>query len=180
MNTKWLRNGFIYLLIVVAVIAIFYTLFPNVGESDERSISEVIAMAKQRQIDTIEIRGDKLTAYTTRGETLTSRKEGGASLLELLTDAGVDPYGSTPTVVVKGSSGLGSLFGILLNFLPLIFFGAVLLFIMRQAQGSSNQTFSFGRSRARMLVGTQPSVKLRRRRRGRTKPRRSSRRSSSS
>ena len=31
MNTKWLRNGFIYLLIVVAVIAISYTLFPNVG-----------------------------------------------------------------------------------------------------------------------------------------------------
>ena len=158
MNTKWLRNGFIYLLIVVAVIAIFYTLFPSVGGSDERSISEVIAMAKQRQIDTIEIRGDKLTAYTTRGETLTSRKEGGASLLELLTDAGVDPYGSNPTVVVKGSSGLGSLFSILLNFLPLIFFGAVLLFIMRQAQGNTNQTFSFGRSRARMLVGTQPSV----------------------
>ena len=158
MNTKWLRNGFIYLLIVVAVIAIFYTLFPGVGESDERPISEVIAMAKQRQIEEIEIRGDKLTAYTTRGETLTSRKEGGASLLELLTDAGVDPYGSSPTVVVKGSSGLGSLFSILLNFLPLIFFGAVLLFIMRQAQGNSNQTFSFGRSRARMQVGTQPNV----------------------
>ena len=158
MNTKWLRNGFIYLLIVVAVIAIFYTLFPSVGGSDEKSISEVIAMAKQRQIDTIEIRGDKLTAYTTRGEAYTSRKEGGASLLELLTDAGVDPYGSNPTVIVKGSSGLGSLFSILLNFLPLIFFGAVLLFIMRQAQGNSNQTFSFGRSRARMLVGTQPSV----------------------
>jgi cell division protease FtsH len=136
MNTKWLRNGFIYLLIVVAVIAIFYTLFPSVGGSDEKSISEVIAMAKQRQIDTIEIRGDKLTAYTTRGEAYTSRKEGGASLLELLTDAGVDPYGSNPTVIVKGSSGLGSLFSILLNFLPLIFFGAVLLFIMRQAQGA--------------------------------------------
>ncbi len=158
MNTKWLRNGFIYLLIVVAVVAIFYTLFPSVGGSDERPISEVIAMAKQRQIDTIEIRGDKLTAVTTRGETFTSRKEGGASLLELLKDAGVDPYGSSPTVEVKGSSGLGSLFSILLNFLPLIFFGAVLLFIMRQAQGNSNQTFSFGRSRARMLVGTQPSV----------------------
>ena len=158
MNTKWLRNGFIYLLIVVAVIAIFYTLFPSVGGSDERPISEVIAMAKQRQLETIEIRGDKLTAYTTRGDTVTSRKEDGASLMELLQDAGVDPTGSNPSIEVKGSSGLGSLFSILLNFLPLIFFGAVLLFIMRQAQGNTNQTFSFGRSRARMLVGTQPSV----------------------
>ena len=156
MNTKWLRNGFIYLLIVVAVIAIFYTLFPSVGGSDERAISELIAMARQRQIEKIEVRGDKLTATTISGDTVTSRKEGGTSVTELLIDAGVDP--ATLTIVVKGSSGIGSLFTILLNFLPLIFFGAVLLFIMRQAQGNTNQTFSFGRSRARMQVGDQPSV----------------------
>ena len=159
MNARWLRNGFIYLLIVIAVIAIFYTVFPNVGGgSEERSISEVIAMAKQRQIDTIEVRGDRLTAVTTRGETLTSRKEDGASIFVLLQDAGVDPFGANPTVVVRGTSGLGSLFGILLNFLPLIFFGAVLIFMMRQAQGNTSQTFSFGRSKARMLVGNQPGV----------------------
>ena len=41
---------------------------------------------------------------------------------------------------------------------PLIFFGAILLFMMRQAQGNSNQTFSFGKSRARMFVGNGPAV----------------------
>ena len=45
-----------------------------------------------------------------------------------------------------------------LNFLPLIFFGAILLFMMRQAQGNSNQTFSFGRSRARVDTGNSPTV----------------------
>ena len=30
--------------------------------------------------------------------------------------------------------------------------------MMRQAQGNTNQTFSFGRSRARMLVGNQPTI----------------------
>ena len=43
-------------------------------------------------------------------------------------------------VMFKGSGGLGSFLGLLLNFLPLIFFGGLILFMMRQAQGSNNQT----------------------------------------
>ena len=61
-------------------------------------------------------------------------------------------------MVFKGSGGLGSFFGILLNFLPLIFFGGLILFMMRQAQGSNNQTLSFGRSRARMMPFNRPTV----------------------
>ncbi len=158
MNSRWMRNGFIYLLIVVAVIAILFTLFSDVSGSREVPIDEVISMAKRGQIETIEIHGDALTVISTSQEALTSRKEPGSSVVEMLQNSGVDPVASNMNILVKGSSGLGSLFGILLNFLPLVFFGAVLLFMMRQAQGSSNQTFSFGRSRARMLVGNQPSV----------------------
>ena len=158
MNSRWMRNGFIYLLIVVAVIAILFTLFSDVSGSREVPIDEVISMAKRGQIETIEVHGDGLTIITTRQETLTSRKEPGSSVVEMLQNSGVDPVASNMNILVKGSSGLGSLFGILLNFLPLVFFGAVLLFMMRQAQGNSNQTFSFGRSRARMLVGNQPNV----------------------
>ena len=158
MNSRWMRNGFIYLLIVVAVIAILFTLFSDVSGSREVPIDEVISMAKRGQVETIEVHGDGLTIITTRQETLTSRKEPGSSVVEMLQNSGVDPVASNMNIIVKGSSGLGSLFGILLNFLPLVFFGAVLLFMMRQAQGNSNQTFSFGRSRARMLVGNQPNV----------------------
>ena len=158
MTSRWMRNGFIYLLIVVAVIAIFFTLFNDVGDPQEIGIDEVVDMAQRGQIETIEVRGDRLTIITTRQETLTARKEEGASVMEMLQSAGVDPVATNLQIRVKGSSGLGSLFGILLNFLPLIFFGAVLLFMMRQAQGNTSQTFSFGRSRARMLVGNQPNV----------------------
>ena len=159
MNSRFMRNGFIYLLIVVAVIAIFFTLFSDVpGGSKDLYITEVVAMAKRGDIDTIEVSGDRLTIIDTQQKTYTSRIEQNASIVDILVDAGIDPYAGKPHIVVVGSSGLGSLFGILINFLPLIFFGAVLLFMMRQAQGSTNQTFSFGRSRARMLVGNQPNV----------------------
>ena len=158
MSSRWMRNSFIYLLIAVAVIAIFFTLFSDVGGTKEIPISEVVAMAKFGEIESIDVRGDKLSIATKSQETFTSRIEDGASIFTMLSDAGMDPYGGNLEIEVVGSSGLGSLFQILLNFLPLIFFGAVLLFMMRQAQGNTSQTFSFGRSRARMLVGNQPSV----------------------
>ncbi len=59
MNSRWMRNGFIYLLIVVAVIAILFTLFSDVSGSREVPIDEVISMAKRGQIETIEVHGDQ-------------------------------------------------------------------------------------------------------------------------
>ena len=158
MNSRWMRNSFVYLLIVVAVIAIFFTLFSDVSDPPEIPINMVADMARSGEIEAIEVRGDKLTVITTRQETFTSRKEPGSSVVEVLVSYDVDLRSANFDIISKGSGGLGSFFGILLNFLPLIFFGAVLLFMMRQAQGNTNQTFSFGRSRARMLVGNQPSV----------------------
>ncbi len=154
-----MRNGFIYLLIVVAVIAIFFTLFSDpLGGSDEIGISEVIRMAGSGELESIEVSGDRLTVVSGSGETFTSRKEENSSIVELLESANIDPLVSRTDVSVKGSSGLSSVLGLLLNFLPLIIFGAILLFMVRQAQGNSNQTFSFGRSKARMTMGNSPSV----------------------
>ena len=159
MNARWMRNSFIYLLVIVAVIAIFFTLLSEpLGGSREIPINQVVSMAAKGKLESIEVRGDKLSVMTTSGEALTSRKEEGASVVEILGNAGVDPVASNVQVVVKGSGGLGSLFGMVFNFLPLILFGGILLFMMRQAQGNANQTFSFGRSRARMFVGNSPSV----------------------
>ena len=159
MGSRWMRNSLIYLLIIVAVIAIFFTLFSEpLGGSRDIPISQVISMAASGDLETIEVKGDKLTITTTKGESFISRKEEGASVVAILERAGVDPVASRLQVVVKGSSGLSSFFGVLVSFLPLIFFGAILLFMMRQAQGSTNQTFSFGRSRARMFVGNSPAV----------------------
>ena len=149
-----MRKSMIYMLIIVAITAIVFTLFSDaVGGSQEISITEVVALTARGDVRLIEVDGDNLTIETVTGEILTSRKEAGSSIVELLERAGVDPVTTKVDVVVRGSSGLSSLLGILFNFLPLIFFGAILLFMMRQAQGNSNQTFSFGKSRARMFVG---------------------------
>ena len=161
MNSRLMRNSFVYLLIIVAVLAIFFTLFSDpLGGSREIPISEVVTMTAAGGVDRIEVNRDKLNIYSTAGEHFTSRKEAGASMVEILEESGIDPLASNVQVDIEASSGFGSLVALLINFLPLIFFGAVLLFMMRQAQGNSNQTFSFGRSRARMFVGNSPSVRF--------------------
>ncbi|PZC43533.1 MAG: cell division protease FtsH [Chloroflexi bacterium] len=154
-----MRNGFIYLLILVAIIAIFFTFFSgSIGGNKEISISEVIRMAGSGDLESIEVGGDKLTVLSNSGETFESRKEQGSSIVELLEAAQIDPLVSRTNIIVKGSSGLSNIFGLILNFFPLLIFGVILLFMIKQAQGSSNQTFSFGKSKARMGTGESSNI----------------------
>jgi cell division protease FtsH len=156
MGNKWVGNAFIYLIIFVAVIAIFFTLFSSGGGNERVDISTVLAMVDNDQVTKIVVDGDSLviTPKSTPTELVTANKEPGTSIFDVLQT--VDITGVQ--IEIQRSSGFGNLFGILLNFLPLIFFGAILVFMMRQAQGSNNQTMGFGRSKARVFSGNRPSV----------------------
>ena len=159
MNPRSMRSMFIYLLIGVATLAIFFTVFGEpFKESSEVPVSRMLSMAADGKIKSIEVKGDTLNAVTTDEKELTSRKESGSSIVELLESAGVNQGLGGLEVSVKGNSGFGSLLGVLLNFLPILFFGAVLLFMMRQAQGSTSQTFNFGKSKARLFDSENPEV----------------------
>ena len=154
-----MRKTLIYVLIIVAVAAILFTLFTNAsGGTDDISINEVVSMAARGSIDTLEVQGDAITVTTRTGEVYNSRKERDSSVMEILQRADVDMVNPSFRLDVQGSSGLSSLFGLFIQFLPLIFFGVILLFLMRGAQGGSSQTFNFGRSRARMFMGNGPQV----------------------
>jgi cell division protease FtsH len=159
MSNRLMRNSLVYLVIIVAVIMIFF-MFVNqpLGGAQEIGINEVVELAQNSsgasKLD-IEVSGDTLT-ISDGVNTFKSRKEEGSSVADLLANAGVD--NSKYTVRVKGSGGFSSFFGILIGFLPLILFGGILIFMMRQAQGNSSQQMSFGRSKARMFVGTKATV----------------------
>ena len=158
MNPKLMRNALIYLLIIGAIVFVFANFFRAPYGTEEQPITSVISQAQAGTLEKIEVSGDKLTVTPRSGEPYTAQKEEGANLVETLEAAGVDVAGSGLQIIVKGGSGIGGLFGILLSFLPVIFIGALLFFMMRQAQGSSAQTMNFGRSRARMIMGSRPTV----------------------
>ena len=159
MGSRWLRNGFIYLLILVAVVAIVYSFFGRSEGLEERAISDVFTDAKTGQLDEIVVKGDTLTIRRSGEDLYRAKKEEGANIIEMLRDEGVAVGGTDGVAVnVKSSGGWGNWLGIIITFLPLILFGAILIFFMRQAQGSNSQAMSFGKSKAKQFTGNRPTV----------------------
>ena len=160
MNARSTRNVFVYLLILVALVLVVVMVFRPATASSEKPISEVISLAQQGKVESIEVQSDTLLVkLKDQAEPIRSRKEEASSVQEILKDSNVAIGGSNGVrVVVKGPSQFGNVFGLLLNFLPLVIFGAILIFMMRQAGGANNQAMSFGKSRAKMFTGQKPTV----------------------
>jgi len=160
MNPKMFRNSFVYLVVFVAVVAVLFSYLQSPVGDSTRSLGWMIDEAKAGNVFEIEVSGDKLKVSTIDQRQFTVVKEPNVSVVSMLTEAGVSVGEGQGKVDVKPSGGstLGSIFGFLISFAPLIFFGAILIFFMRQAQGGNNQAMNFGRSRAKMFLGNQPAV----------------------
>ncbi|MER3449364.1 MAG: cell division protein FtsH, partial [Chloroflexota bacterium] len=144
-----MKNGIVYLLIGLSILAIFYAFFGSWRDTPSMDIVTVLQKAKNGEISQIEIRGDNLTVTTRDGRRYASYKESSVSMLKLLEDAGVRPDSSQfPKIVVQEPSRFGELSGLLYGLLPVLLFGGLLFLMMRQAQGANNQAFNFGKSRA--------------------------------
>ncbi len=160
MDTKWLRNSFVYLIILVAVIALFITMFPpSEREPVSVPISDVVTAVQQGKVRSISVTEDKLTVDFSDRPKAVALKEHNANIYQVLQDGGdTKDQIQAVKIEVKNPPQFSNWIGLLANFLPLIFFGAILLLMMRQAQGSNNQALSFGKSRARMFVGNKPTI----------------------
>ncbi len=147
------KGIFVYMLIAAAMLAVVVTVFsPSFSASSEIPVSQMISLANAGKLKSIDVSGDNLSAEGFDGQNYTSRKEPGSSIVEQLNEQ------SSVDISVKGSSGLGSVIGIFFNLLPILFFGGLLIFMMRQAQGSTSQTFSFGKSKAKKYETDNPEV----------------------
>ncbi|MEX1255049.1 MAG: ATP-dependent zinc metalloprotease FtsH [Dehalococcoidia bacterium] len=159
MSSRWLRNGFIYLLILVAVVAIVFSFFGRSEGTKGKDLSAVVNDVKAGNVQTLQVSGNSITEIMTDGEKFKSRKEEGSSIYEVLKDSGVSQEKlNEVNIQVNQPSKFGNWFSILISFLPLIFFGAIIIFFMRQAQGSNAQAMNFGKSRARAFAGNRPTV----------------------
>ena len=158
MYGRWLRNSFIYLLILVAIVAIVFTLLPGGSSTVDRPLTEFIAEAKAGNIENVDVDGRTLT-YTLQNEeqTYKAKMEEGDTARQVLQDAGIEPE-DFPPIKIKERSFWSNVPGLLINFLPIIFIVAILFFFLRQAQGGNSQAMNFGKSKARMFSGTRPSV----------------------
>ena len=158
MGSRWLRNGFIYLLILVAVVAIVYSFFGRSAGTERLELSEVIAAAKDGDVSKIEIDGDNLTV-TMNGQEFNSRKEEGSSIYDLLNDAGVSVGGPDGVQVgVASPSRFGTWLGPFISFLARIRIGGILICFIPQPQGSNARGRACDACKARTFAGNRPAV----------------------
>ena len=162
MFTGRFRNIFVYLMILMAAVFLLYNFSSQGKKVEEIAISEVAAEAKAGMIKQITISGDYSTLeveFRDRREPMLSRKGPDADVVEVLRNLGVseEEIGAI-TIEYQQSSGWAGWITLLSGLLPAILFIGLFYFLLRQAQGTNSQALSFGKSRARMFTGDQPTV----------------------
>jgi cell division protease FtsH len=158
-ENKWLKNSLVYLIIIVAVIALWFTVVQSPGGNKSTDISSVVQQIKTGQVQKITVTNGSSNAEVEfkDGSKKNVRIPDNSSIYEIFKDNGIDPQ-QYPQIAAKGASQWGNWLGTLGFLLPTLFLVGILVFMMRQAQGSNNQAMSFGKSRARMFTGNRPTV----------------------
>src|SRR3990172_871685 len=105
MYGRWLRNSFIYLLILVAIVAIVFTVFAKGGTSPtEQDLSQFVNEAKAERVESVKVHGTSVE-YKLKSDDVTYKTtlEPGDTVRQVLEDAGVS-QDKQPKVEIKRRS----------------------------------------------------------------------------
>lgn len=152
----------VYLLLFVAIIAMLIFQFNSQGSGQGvLSINEVVSEITRGNVTRIVEDDNNLKITLKDGSQTSSTIESNSTLVEQLLQLGVttEQLGSDKIKIeIKPPSPWMGVLTIIGYVLPFLILGGAFYFIFRQAQGSNNAAMSFGKSRARMFTGDQPTV----------------------
>ena len=163
-DTKWLRSGVVWIILIIAVIALWFTLVNGGRDPIDRPIGQVAVDVEQRKVDQLVQKegSQEVKVHYKDGAGLGDAKTNlpdNTDVLTVLKDYGIDVAALPPSLIkIEPSSGWGNWLGALGFMLPMLFLVGIFIFMMRQSQGSNNQAMSFGKSRARLFTANKPSV----------------------
>ncbi|MGZ3626343.1 MAG: ATP-dependent zinc metalloprotease FtsH [Ktedonobacteraceae bacterium] len=161
---KWLRTSIIWLILALALVLLIIVFFRPSSDTNPADVSTILNHIKadvaKGQKDTLSVAATTITL--TRGQNSikdVANINDTFDVTQVLKDNGIDyTNGQLLVLQYEPPSALGSWLNILGGLIPFILIGGLLLFMMRQAQGSNNQAMSFGKSRARMFMGNKSTV----------------------
>lgn len=158
-NNQWFRNGFVYLLILVALGALFFNIFQPSRPVASVPISRIAQDVQNDLVKKISVHASDITVEYKDGTMRTASIKRDSTIEGTLKDLGVaDDKRLAVDIVYENSMQLDNILGLLGTILPFILIAGLLFFLMRQAQSGNNQALSFGKSRARMFSGDKPTV----------------------
>ena len=162
MNPTRNRSTIIYLLLfVVIIIMVVYNFQQQATSKEVLPINQVAADIQSGVIERILENDNQLRVIYSDGTERSSHKEATNTLVDQLIALGVTSEqlsSDRVDIEIKPPSawlGIATALGYLL---PFVILAGVFWFVFRQAQGSNNAALSFGKSRARMFTGDQPTV----------------------
>jgi len=153
------RGQIVVIVILVVVALLFYLRSFQGPETKDEPLTRVASELRAGRVTNIRVEGQELLVELKNGDKIASLKEPESALTEQLSALGVtesqlegvDIEVVAPTdwmnLLTTGGSAL---------LLILMVVGVYML--ARQFQGANNQALSFGKSRARMYTGDQPSI----------------------
>ncbi|HEY5486136.1 MAG TPA: AAA family ATPase, partial [Candidatus Limnocylindrales bacterium] len=160
MNSRFLRNGMVMVVLVVVTGALLYALIQP-AQAGTHSLTQFQQDVQKGLVKSVSRSDNTLTVTQNDGSTYTVQSDspaiGDQAQIELwLKDVSKDPlsvdYKSVPPADTSW------IFLLITTLLPVMIIVLFIVFFMRQAQGTNNQALSFGKSRARMFLGNKTVV----------------------
>jgi cell division protease FtsH len=147
------------LLLIVAVLVFQFR--ATAPQPEQLTLSEVARALQTGDVTRIIVDKDELEVVYRDGSTAMSRKEPTSTAVQQLLELGVPAETVSSASLqweIKEPSDWNTVLSLVTYLLPGLLVVGLIFLMLRQAQGSNNQAMSFGRSRARMFTGENPTV----------------------
>ncbi|HEY4668051.1 MAG TPA: ATP-dependent zinc metalloprotease FtsH [Anaerolineales bacterium] len=161
LNSARGRNSLVLLILGLIVIVLVFQFRSNAPQPTSLALNEVAAKIQAGEITKLVIDDNDLEIELNDQTQAISRAESGRPAIEQLKDLGVTADDLAPErieLLIKQPSDFNQIITLVTYLLPGLLVVGLIFFMLRQAQGSNNQALSFGKSRARMFTGDQPTV----------------------
>lgn len=123
---------------------------PGEDNTEKVTLDQFVEQAKSGEVSKIEIEDNRINFTLIDDTRQFAFKESGSTIDDLLKPVS-DSIRNSISVEVVPTDGQRFWVDLLFSLLPFVFIVGFLIFMMRQAQNSTNQAMSFGKSKARMV-----------------------------
>ena len=151
-NNAQLFRNFVILVVGLIIVGFAYRFVQEPTQSEDISLRQLVEHIESGEVKTIEIAGDQtIDIILVNDETVSTRKESGQPLTELLAQNGVSEETiRSLDVTVTSNTGFGYWFSVLWpGLFTLIIIAVIIWFMLRQVQGANSKAMMFGKSGAK-------------------------------
>jgi len=161
-NAPRSRNSVFFILLLLSIVVLLFIVRDSANQPERLSFNELVDKIKAGEVARITVNDNSIEIeYTQTGKKAITRKEPTKTLVGQLIDFGITPEylaGNPFELEIKEPSDWNTILSLITYLLPALLVVGLIWFMLRQAQGSNNQALSFGKSRARMFTGDQPTI----------------------